>query len=189
MPKLWNETIDAHRRTVRHATLDAAGALVAKNGLLSVTMSRIAEETGISRATLYKYFPDVAAILVAWHERQVASHLEQLVAIRNGSGRAAERLEAVLQTYASISNENHHTGFVAHLHKGEHVALAQRQLSQLLSDMLAEGARAGDVRNDIAADELAAFCLHAVTAAGTLPSRAAVSRLVTFIMAGLRPPC
>lgn len=34
-----------------------------------MTMSRIAEEIGIGRATLYKYFPDVEAILLAWHER------------------------------------------------------------------------------------------------------------------------
>ena len=54
MPKLWTETIDEHRRAVRDATLDATGALVAEHGLASVTMSRIAEETGIGRATLYK---------------------------------------------------------------------------------------------------------------------------------------
>ncbi|TJV36742.1 MAG: helix-turn-helix transcriptional regulator, partial [Mesorhizobium sp.] len=55
MPKLWNETIDAHRRAVRDACLDTTAALVAEHGLLSVTMSKIAEETGIGRATLYKY--------------------------------------------------------------------------------------------------------------------------------------
>ena len=38
-------------------------------------MSQIAEQTGIGRATLYKYFPDVEAILLAWHERQVTGHL------------------------------------------------------------------------------------------------------------------
>ena len=77
MPKLWNETIEAHRRAVHDAALDTAAALVAERGLLSVTMSQIAEETGIGRATLYKYFPDVEAILIAWHERQIARHLEQ----------------------------------------------------------------------------------------------------------------
>ena len=56
MPKLWDETIDAHRREVRHAILHATGALVAEHGLLSVTMSQIAEQAGIGRATLYKYF-------------------------------------------------------------------------------------------------------------------------------------
>ncbi|MDQ3153275.1 MAG: TetR/AcrR family transcriptional regulator, partial [Actinomycetota bacterium] len=57
MPKLWNETIEAHRRAVIDATLDTTWALVTEHGLLSVTMSQIAEKTGIGRATLYKYFP------------------------------------------------------------------------------------------------------------------------------------
>ena len=47
----WNETIEAHRREVRGAILDATAALVNKHGLLSVTMSRIAQEAGIGRAT------------------------------------------------------------------------------------------------------------------------------------------
>ena len=53
MPKLWTETIEAHRREVRDAILDAAASLVGEHGLLSVTMSQVAELTGIGRATLY----------------------------------------------------------------------------------------------------------------------------------------
>ncbi|WP_291415838.1 TetR/AcrR family transcriptional regulator [Actinophytocola sp.] len=63
VPKLWTETIDAHRQAVRDAAMDATAALVADQGLASVTMSRIAEHTRIGRATLYKYFPDVASIV------------------------------------------------------------------------------------------------------------------------------
>ncbi|MGI9022907.1 MAG: TetR/AcrR family transcriptional regulator, partial [Acidimicrobiales bacterium] len=68
MPKVWNETIEDHRREVRDAILDTTAAMVTERGLLSVTMSQIAEETGIGRATLYKYFPGVEAILLAWHD-------------------------------------------------------------------------------------------------------------------------
>ena len=75
MPKLWNETIAAHRRDVRDAILDSAAALLGEHGLRSVTMSQIAVATGVGRATLYKYFPDIEAILVAWHERHVGCHL------------------------------------------------------------------------------------------------------------------
>src|SRR5687768_6472277 len=92
VPKLWNETIEAHRRAVRDATLDTTAALVAEHGMASLTMSQIAEETGIGRATLYKYFSDVEAILVAWHERQVTGHLEHLTQVRNRAGDADERL-------------------------------------------------------------------------------------------------
>jgi len=188
MPKLWNETIEAHRSAVRDATLNATAALVAEHGLASVTMSRIAEETGIGRATLYKYFPDVEAILVAWHERQVAGHLEHLTKVRDGTGKAGERLEAVLEAYAFIAQEHHGTELAALLHRGEHVARAQRQLRDFVRDLLIEGAATGDFRDDVAPDELARYCLHALSAAAGLPSKAAVRRLVTVTLAGLRPP-
>jgi AcrR family transcriptional regulator len=190
VPKIWNETIEAHRREVRDATLDTTAALAAKHGLRSLTMSQIAEETGIARATLYKYFPDVEAILLAWHERQISGHLEYLAEVRDQAGDASEQLEAVLEGYAFISHESHgrhNTELAAFLHRDEQVAQAQRQLQKMLRDLLTQCARSGNVRDDVAPDELATYCLHALAAAGSLPSRAAVRRLVAVTLAGLRP--
>jgi AcrR family transcriptional regulator len=190
VPKLWNETIEAHRREVREATLDTTAALVAKHGLRSVTMSQIAEETGIGRATLYKYFPDIEAILLAWHERQIIGHLEYLAEVRDQADDASERLEVVLEAYALISHESHghhETELAAFLHRDEQVARAQQQLRKMLRDLLIECAQSGDLRDDVAPDELATYCLHALAAAGSLPSRAAVRRLVNVTLAGLRP--
>lgn len=189
MPKLWNETIEAHRRDVHDAILKTTAALVAEHGLLSVTMSQIAEETGIGRATLYKYFPDVEAILVDWHHRQITGHFEQLAKVGDQSGGAREHLEAVLEVYANIQHElraAHGTEVAAHLHRGEHVARAQGQLRNLVRDLLAQAAERGDVRCDVAPDELATFCLHALAAASSLPSKAAVRRLVQVTLAGLQ---
>ena len=186
MPRLWDETIEAHRRAVRDATLDTTAALVAEHGLASVTMSQIAAETGIGRATLYKYFPDVDAILLAWHERQVAEHLAQLAEVRDQAGRAGERLKAVLGTYALILHEHHCSDLAASLHRGAHVAQAHQQLRDFVRDLLREGAASGEVRDDVAPEELASYCLHAVAAARHLPSKAAVSRLVGVILAGLQ---
>ena len=187
MPKLWNDTIEAHRRAVRDATVDTTAALVAKHGLRAVTMSQIAEETGIGRATLYKYFPDVEAILVAWHERQISAHLEHLAALRDEARDADERLEAVLEAYALIRHEHHGNDLAAFLHQGEHVAKAQDHLRHFARDLLREAAEIGAVRDDVAPDELANYCLHALTAASTLPSKAGVRRLVAVTLAGLRP--
>jgi AcrR family transcriptional regulator len=188
VPKLWNDTIEAHRHAVRDATLDATAALVAEHGLASVTMSAIAKETGIGRATLYKYFPDVGAILVAWHQRQITEHLERLAAVRDQAGGPTERLEAVLTAYALITHEHHGGELGALLHQGDHVAQARQQLKDFIRDLLAEGATHGDLRRDVASDELATYCLHALTAAPTLASKAAVRRLVAVTLAGLRPP-
>lgn len=188
MPKLWNDTIEAHRREVRDAILDTTASLITKHGLGSVTMSQIADETGIGRATLYKYFPDVEAVLVAWHERQVASHLEELAAIRDRSGDAVERLEAVLDAFAAISHERHGSELAALLHRGAHVARAHDELTRFIRDLIVEGAKVGSLRDDVAPQELASYCLHALTAASGLPSKAAVRRLVQVTLAGLRPP-
>jgi AcrR family transcriptional regulator len=190
VPKLWTKTIEAHRREVSDAILNTTAALVAENGLLSVTMSQIAETTGIGRATLYKYFPDVEAILLAWHERQISMHLEYLAAARDQAGDAGRRLEAVLEAYALISHESHghhDRELAAFLHRDKQVARAQQRLRGMIRDLLTEGAETGELRDDVSPDELANYCLHALTAAGGLPSKAAVLRLVMVTLAGLRP--
>ena len=193
MPRLWDDTIQAHRAAVRDAILDTTAALVSKHGLLSVTMSQIAEATGIGRATLYKYFPDVEAILVAWHERQISTHLQQLAELRDQDGDAGQRLQTVLEAYALIAHDrfsHQHPGpeLAALLHRGAHLTRAQQQVHDLVKGLLTEAAAAGGVRGDVAPDELASYCLHALGAAGSLPSKAAVRRLVTVTLAGLRPP-
>ncbi|HEV2760249.1 MAG TPA: TetR/AcrR family transcriptional regulator [Acidimicrobiales bacterium] len=188
MPRLWHDSIEAHRRAVRDATLDTAAALVAEHGLASVTMSRVAEETGIGRATLYKYFANVEAILEAWHQRQIEGHLRHLADVSDGSGDPVERLEAVLEAFAFMSRQHHGTELAALLHRGDTVAAAERHLTDFIRALLVEGAESGRIRDDVDPEELARYCLHALTAAGSLPSAAAVRRLVAVTLSGLRPP-
>jgi len=188
MPRLWNETIEAHRREVRDTVLATTMELVAKHGLRSVTMSQIAEEAGIGRATLYKYFSDVEAILLNWHELQIANHLKLLSDIQKRPGGAAERLEAVLEAYALITHEKHGARgaeIVAFLHRDERVSRARQQLHKMIRDLLSEGAEASEFRRDTTPDELASYCLHALAGASTLSTKAAVRRLVKVILAGL----
>jgi AcrR family transcriptional regulator len=191
VPKLWTETIEAHRREVRDAILDTTAALVAEHGLLAVTMSQIAKDTGIGRATLYKYFPDVEAILLAWHDRQISAHLAYLAHVRGQAVGAAERLQAVLEAYALLSHDSrghHDTAYGAFLHRDERVARAQHDVHTMLRDLLIEATKTGDVRKDVPPDELASYCLHALAGASSQPSKAAVRRLVSVTLAGLHPP-
>jgi AcrR family transcriptional regulator len=188
VPKLWEATIEAHRREVRDAILDTTAALANEHGLLSVTMSQVAGETGIGRATLYKYFPDVEAILLAWHERHVAAHLEYLSGFANQPGVTAwARLVAVLDAYALIRHQHHDTDVAAFVHEDQHMARPQRQLADFLRGLVAKAAKAGEVRDDIAPDELAQYCVHALGAAATLRTKTAVHRLVAVVLAGLQP--
>jgi hypothetical protein len=110
--------------------------------------------------------------------------------VRDQAGNASERLLAVLEAYALISHESHghhDTELAAFLHQDQHVARARRQVRNLIRDLLVEAAGTGSVRDDVAPDELAIYCVHALRAASSLPSKAAVRRLITVTLAGLRP--
>jgi AcrR family transcriptional regulator len=189
VPTLWEGTVQAHRRSVDEAILSATVELVAERGLAAVSMSQIASRAGIGRATLYKYYPDVEAIMVAWHERQVGGHLAQLAAVGAQAGPPLRRLRSVLTAYATISRERHgDQQLAALLHSADHIRRAQAHVRDFLAGLIAEAAAAGEVRSDVAATELAGFCLHALTAAGGLPSSAAVGRLIDVTLSGLRAP-
>jgi AcrR family transcriptional regulator len=193
MPKLWDETIDAHRRAVRDATLDTTAALVAEHGLRGVTMSEIAEKTGIGRATLYKYFPDVEAIMLAWHERQIDAHLSQLHDIRAKAAGSLAGLAAVLETYALLSGHashgHHEAALTAFLHRDEHGSKqrALHKVADLFREVIAEAAASGQVRDDVPPAELASYCINALSAARALNSDAAVRRLIAVVLSGLQP--
>ncbi|MBS2961996.1 TetR/AcrR family transcriptional regulator [Actinocrinis puniceicyclus] len=188
MPKLWNETIAAHRDAVREATLDATAALVAERGLTGVTMSEIAKHSGIGRATLYKYFPDIESILAAWHQRHVDEHLRRLAGISEQQAEPGRRLEAVLRAYAVLSRERREESELAsHLHRADHAVRAHQHLHQFISALITAAAERGEVRGDVPAGELAAYCLHALGAATEARSNAALDRIVTVTLSGLRP--
>jgi AcrR family transcriptional regulator len=189
VPKLWTQTIETHRREVGDAILDATVALVAEHGLRGVTMSQIAEQAGIGRATLYKYFPDVESILVAWHERHVADHLTHLERLREQADDPRGAVDTVLGAYALLvyerARQSGGTDVAVLVHQGDHVVAIEKRLRRFLGDLLAEGARAGQVRSDVATGELANYCLHALGAAANAPNRPAVQRLVDLTLAGL----
>lgn len=188
MPRLWDLTIDTHRDAVRGAILDAGFALAAEHGLTGVTMAGVARTAGIGRATLYRYFADPEAILRAWHERQVAEHLAQLTVLAEGPGAPLDRLGAVLGAWGRIVRRSgRHGADMGRLFHGEGGAdQAHQALALLVAGLLGEAAAQGWTRRDATAEELAAFCLHAMGATAATPAEDAVERLVAMTLDGVR---
>jgi AcrR family transcriptional regulator len=189
MPRLWTETIHAHREAVRDATLDSAAQLVSRHGLRSVTMGQVAAAAGIGRATLYKYFPDLEAILAAWHRREIRRHLDLLASAAAKADGPARRLEAVLRAYAHISSQfggHPDQQLSSFLHQDSQLDRAGRQLRRMIAGLIGEAATAGAIRADIGADELAEFCLHALAVARQGHSAAAIDRVVGLTLDALR---
>lgn len=175
--------MQAHRDAVRDAVLSAVGALVREGGVDHVTMSALAERAGISRATLYRYFADSSAALLAWHQEQVEEHLSQLADVRGGVSDPGEALAAVLHAYAILAGHGQ-VEDVAALHRDDHMRGPWEQLLAFLTDTIRSAADAGAVRGDVPADELARYCVHALSAASEV--RPGGGRLVGVVLDGLR---
>lgn len=196
MPKLWSDTVESHRSEVREAILASTAELASNHGPLNVTMSQIAKTVGVSRATLYKYFPSVEDILDAWHERHINHHLERLQAIVAGNEPPIDRLAAVLINYAEIrQNQTDHATsgagpeLAAFLHRPDGATRsATQKIHQLFADLIAESTTRGEIRNDFHVDELTHYCLHALDAASHMKTKAATGRLVGLILSALRTP-
>ena len=141
MPRLWKAAVHDHKQEVTRSILDAAESLASKGGIRSVTMSRIAETAGIGRATLYKYFPDLEAVLATWHERHVAKCLARFAEFRDSPEALSKRLWAVLHHYAMVQYGARATDISVLLHKQDYVQHAQREMLDLIKGLLAEGVR------------------------------------------------
>jgi AcrR family transcriptional regulator len=191
VPKLWEASVDAHRDAVREAVLDAAWQLAAERGIRGVTMSQVAAEAGVGRATLYRYYPDVEAILTAAHERHVEHHLAHLTTLAASAGAATgdalARLEAVLGAFATICFERGRGGEVlgALVHTAAATRGAEDRVVALVTDMVAEAAQAGAVDAQTPPVELARFAVHALMAASAAADEAGVERVVRSCLRGL----
>jgi AcrR family transcriptional regulator len=199
MPKLWNDTVQEHRTSVREAVLDTVAQLVSTGGVPAVSMTKVAEGAGISRVTLYKYFPDVEALLAAWHERQVKQHLGHLHHVRTHLQRGGDgqspvvAVRAVLEAYALMLQKTSVNESPAFLHSSSHVGHAQEHLQNFLSAMIddAKPPASGNpdsfpvIRSDMASGVLASFALHAVNAAAAAPTPEAARALVDVIVDGM----
>ena len=163
-------------RDLNEAITAAAVELVSEQGLTGVAMSHVAERAGITRATLYKYFPDVRAILSAWQERRVGENLVALREARDSADSPGERLARMLETFAVMVYHQHTPELVVLLNSTEHASRGYAEFVKMLRDVIAEGARRGMFRDDIPASELASFCSNALAAASSVSSAAAARR-------------
>ncbi len=157
MPKIWDETIAAHRERLRAQIIDAAMKLVAERGLMHVSMSAVARRAGIGRATLYNYFPDVEHMLAAHVVDEVTAFHEalaiELAAIASPGRRLEHYLDRIITYFASREHATsvEGTGAMAPDQNGE-VIEAFLRLHVELREILAAGVRSRVFRRDLDPD-------------------------------------
>jgi AcrR family transcriptional regulator len=188
MSKSWHEMVGDHRRDVRSSIVHATWSLVHEKGPLAITMADVAERAGVARATLYKNFPSVEAILIEAHGERVEAHLERLETVVDAAPDAQAALTGLLERYADIAHQRARKGgpdLHGLLHKGGTYDDQEAKLVALFTRVIRSAQDAGDVRSDVAAPDLAAYCVAALAAAGNLP-HASQPALVQTVLSGLR---
>ncbi|MDA9095215.1 TetR/AcrR family transcriptional regulator [Porticoccaceae bacterium] len=71
---------DRSRATLQ-SIMNASAELIAANGLDATSMTQIANLAGLSKASLYRYFPNKQALLLALAKRSFKTHREEMQAI------------------------------------------------------------------------------------------------------------
>ena len=179
----------------RERLLEAAYACVARWGLGKTTMEDVAREAGLSRATVYRYFPhgkdQLVRDVVAWE-----------------AGRFFERLTRAVAHHVDLADLLEEALVFAHRAVEDHVVLQkilETEPERLLPTLTTESGRIvalvkqflllgmqrtplqDGVDADAAADHLARMVLSLINGQGgwDLTDRAEVRRLVDSLLAGI----
>jgi AcrR family transcriptional regulator len=78
------QVVDKEER--HHAILDAAERLLLGNPERIANMAEVAGEAGLAKGTVYLYFPSKEELLLALHERNIATFFQALIALVEGPG-------------------------------------------------------------------------------------------------------
>jgi AcrR family transcriptional regulator len=185
---------------VRERLISATEACLARNGIRRTTVVQIANEAGVSRAWLYRHFPDKASLVVAALVRTD----EQFWADAESRVSAVTGIAAQVGAAVTLSLQRRPGALLLRLRSEESDAFAAivgRGLRELVPGMARfwhpylEAARAsGDVRADLDVERAAEWIIRIVVSLVTIPGEAVnvhdpagvVAFLEEFLTPGLR---
>ncbi|WP_017539991.1 TetR/AcrR family transcriptional regulator [Nocardiopsis halophila] len=149
MPKISAPTIAAHRAQTRGRILDAVAELTRTEGIDDISMTEVAARAGITRTALYNYFPDKAALLLAFAEEATAGFLERYRSELHSVPAPTDRLSVFVRFQLEAIAEHPHPpaaelgaslGPDAYQRLADHVEPMQQLLEEVLRHGTAEGA-------------------------------------------------
>lgn len=179
----------AHARRNREKLVAAARAAFTAAGD-TVPLDGIAREAGVGIGTLYRHFPTREALVEAVYAAELddvtagaAALLEELPPDR--ALRAwMERYAAFVATKRSMLNTLHSAWDSGRLA----TPATRERITAAIGTMLAEGARAGTLRADVAPDDVTAMLLGVFLSTAADDEAERTRRLLDLVVDALRPP-
>lgn len=148
---LWDESLSEHKARQGEQIANAALEIVAADGMSGLTMSSIANKAGISRQTLYRYYPDIDSVLTAAITSSASNeaHIDELTR----SGTPSEQLDSFVAMILEGAAAGHPspTRFERSLPpKAREAALRHgEQIERLVIGMVKRGVADGSFSTDL----------------------------------------
>ncbi|HLI02616.1 MAG TPA: helix-turn-helix domain-containing protein [Acidimicrobiales bacterium] len=153
------------------------------------SMRAIAREAGVGIGTLYRHFPTRESLVEAVYQDQV-ERLTAGAAELLGELPPARVMRQWMDLFADwVSTKQGMLDTLLALVDSGRMAHAQSrdELLDAIASILAAGRAAGDIRDDVTAEDVAAGLLGICAVAGKPDQRHQLTRLLDLLMDGLRP--
>jgi AcrR family transcriptional regulator len=150
------------------AILDAAAHVLSEQGSSNTSMADVAEAAGVSRATLYRYFPDREALLHALAAQALAEAAARLADAGLDHAPVEEAIERIVRAIVAVGDR--YAVIVREQVKFE-PADAKRLLGAPMHAVFTRGIESGLIRNDIPVEVLLELFGGALQAAIKLTQR------------------
>lgn len=106
MPRIDAPTLAEHREQRRDALLDAASSVMRESG--TVTMSAVAERTGLSRTAVYEYYRSSADLIADVLVDELAAWIDHLAEAIDGIEDPRERLVTWIRAALAYVQDGRH---------------------------------------------------------------------------------
>jgi AcrR family transcriptional regulator len=138
-------------------------ALIAEDGLGSLTMIRIAETAGVARQTLYNHYSDIDSIVAEAIRRHNRESIQILEAAMRVVDRPEDKLEQLVRHAVTVGAHAHHTpGIEQGLSSNARVTLREygNALDRCIREVMEDGQKANAFRSDLSPDIDATLIRH-----------------------------
>lgn len=154
MPRITGPSIAEHVAAQEAAVVGAARRLFAERGVAAVSLVDIAQEVGLGRTSLYRYFPTKAHILQRWFDQEMDALMDASAAALAGAADPAAAVVAWVDVQLEfITNAEHRALSDAAAGAGElppdvaaHFGQRHVELYAMLDEVLAEQVPSADLR-------------------------------------------